>query len=159
MLINLIRYTKYESDLLLNTSLKPDFEYKITLWICVLVLGIYKGYCIVKSLCEIFVYKKYKSKFQNLHGLNLIILVINIYSSFQNKSVYNCLFVRMRERGIFRTERLETDKIKGNKLSLPFHLSYSTSIDTLNSFYLIPLFFMTQRNICSFKEIWDKLQV
>ena len=51
MLINWICHTKSESDLFLYTkNLKPIFEYKIFFWICVLVLWILKGYCVVKKL-------------------------------------------------------------------------------------------------------------
>ena len=63
MLINWICQTKSESDLFLytrnlsNELLKPVFEYKIPLWICVLVLSIHKGYCVVKSWCKMFVLK------------------------------------------------------------------------------------------------------
>ena len=45
-----------DSDLFLlnrnlwNECLKPVFEYKISFWICVLVLWIHKGYCVVKKL-------------------------------------------------------------------------------------------------------------
>ena len=52
----LIRHTKFESDFflytinLLNERFKPVFEYQITFWICVLVLSIHKGYCVVKIL-------------------------------------------------------------------------------------------------------------
>ena len=54
--INLIRRTISESDLFLYTRnlqherLKPVFECKITFWICVLMLRIHKGYCLVKKL-------------------------------------------------------------------------------------------------------------
>ena len=40
-----------------NECLKPVFEYKITCWICTLVLWIHKGYCVVKNYFEIFVLK------------------------------------------------------------------------------------------------------
>ena len=46
----------FDSDLflyainLLNERLKPVFEYKITFWICVLLLWILKGYYVVKML-------------------------------------------------------------------------------------------------------------
>ena len=46
----------YDSDLYLNTRnlknerLKPIFEYKITFWICNLVLWIHKSYCVLKKL-------------------------------------------------------------------------------------------------------------
>ena len=52
MFINWICHTKSGSDLFLYTRnrLKSVFEYKITFWICVLVLWIHKGYCVVKKL-------------------------------------------------------------------------------------------------------------
>ena len=45
----LIRFV-YHTRNLLNERLKPAFEYKFSFWICVLVLWIYKGYCLVKKL-------------------------------------------------------------------------------------------------------------
>ena len=49
MLINWIRHTKSKSHLFLYT--------KSPFWICVLVLWIHKGYCVVNSWCEMFVLK------------------------------------------------------------------------------------------------------
>ena len=46
MLINWIRHTKPESVF----CILEMFEYIITFWICVLVLWIHKGYCVVKKL-------------------------------------------------------------------------------------------------------------
>ena len=40
-----------------NERLKPGFKYKITLWICVLMSWIHKGYFVVKKLCKMFIIK------------------------------------------------------------------------------------------------------
>ena len=56
MIIDWICHTKSESDLFCipeifkNERLKSVFEYKMTFWICVLVLWIHKGYFVVKNL-------------------------------------------------------------------------------------------------------------
>ena len=56
MLINWLYITKSESDLFLyainhqNERLKTVSDYKIVFLICVLVLWIHKGYCVVKKL-------------------------------------------------------------------------------------------------------------
>ena len=61
MLINWIRPNKSESDLFLSTRnlqnerFKSVFKYKITLWICVIALGIHKGFSSQKV--EMFVLK------------------------------------------------------------------------------------------------------
>ena len=48
MLVNWICHTK--SEKFLKQTFEMVFEYKITLWICVLFLWIHKGYSVVKKL-------------------------------------------------------------------------------------------------------------
>ena len=66
-------------------SLKPVFEYKITLLICVLVLWIYKGYCVVKKQCEMFVLKLsgiqrlFCTRFDAVSMCNKLLMIINAF--------------------------------------------------------------------------------
>ena len=52
-------HTKSKSNLFMYIKfLQQTFhDYKITIWICVLVLWIHKGYLVMKSWCEMFVLK------------------------------------------------------------------------------------------------------
>ena len=49
-----------------KTNVKPGFEYKITFWICILAVWIHRGYCVVKSWCEMSVLK--------LFGIEILII-------------------------------------------------------------------------------------
>ena len=54
-----------------NSSFKPVFEYKITFWICVLMLGIHKGYCVVKTLVWNVRIKVSRCQFINVIGISI----------------------------------------------------------------------------------------
>ena len=85
MLINWICHTKSELVLflytrnLLNKWLNPVFEYKSTIWICVIMVWIHKGYCVVKKLLwniRIKSFVVYKSIFYLRENIKFYLLII-----------------------------------------------------------------------------------
>jgi hypothetical protein len=71
-----------------NERLKPVFEYKITFWICVLVLWMHKGYCVVKELVwnvriKAFWYtKKIAIKIRTFLSYSIILLELLMFIYF-----------------------------------------------------------------------------
>ena len=96
---------------LCNQCLKPVFEFKIIFWICVLVLWIYKGYCVVKKLVwnvciKAFWYTKLVSTNVNFYFVSFQKFWV-IYMNLKNTN--SCNFLKLHLKNNIHLPTLSTN--------------------------------------------------